>query len=437
MNPPVPPRRSGLFRSVVWLSASNVVAKPLWFLFITAGCIRVLGAAEYGTLTAAMALAGMTVAFSELGTGDYLTREGARGRQAVGPLFTNILAGRLGIGLLALATALGVGSSALGYVDTEAAALLGAGLYALGFRLNELCKAVYRGFEVFTHEAASLLVERILVIASGVAGLLVWRSAAGALGGMALGAAISLLLNVWWIHVRLSPLHPESLDLGRIRAAYVAALPLGAFGLFAAFLLLTGPVVIEATLGNRQAGLYGAGYKVIEMLMLVPMIVGTPLLPRLSRLYHEGDHRAFRDLTVRSVLLLGAAAVGIAAVVAVAASPIVALLAGRAEFAGTVPVLRVLAWAYPCMVVAMLMCTALIASDRQHTVAWLMGAAAAVNLLLNVALVPRFGVLAAAAVLLGTQALVAALSTWTWARSPFGATAESALLPNPPASAPT
>src|SRR5690606_34802262 len=64
----LPPRRSGIFHSLAWLTASNAVVKPLWFLFITVGCIRVLGAAEYGTLTAGLALAGMVIALSEVGT---------------------------------------------------------------------------------------------------------------------------------------------------------------------------------------------------------------------------------------------------------------------------------------------------------------------------------------------------------------------------------
>src|SRR5690606_26658446 len=253
----LPPRRSGIFHSLAWLTASNAVVKPLWFLFITVGCIRVLGAAEYGTLTAGLALAGMVIALSEVGTSAYLTREGARGPEETGTLFVNILAGRVGIGLLALVVTLLLGYL-LGYVEAEVTALLMAGLYVLGFRLNELCKAVYRAFEVLSYEAALLFVEPLAVLAAGAAGLLVWRNAAGALGGMARGTLASLVGNVWFIHARLSPLHRRALTFGRMRTAYAAALPIGLFFAFSTLLLLTGPVIVEALLGNEAAGLSGA-----------------------------------------------------------------------------------------------------------------------------------------------------------------------------------
>lgn len=432
----LPPRRSGIFHSLAWLTASNAVVKPLWFLFITVGCIRVLGAAEYGTLTAGLALAGMVIALSEVGTSAYLTREGARGPEETGTLFVNILAGRVGIGLLALVVTLLLGYL-LGYVEAEVTALLMAGLYVLGFRLNELCKAVYRAFEVFSYEAALLFIERLAVIAAGATGLLVWRNAAGALGGMALGTLASLVGNVWFIHARLSPLHRRALTFGRMRTAYAAALPIGLFFAFSTLLLLTGPVIVEALLGNEAAGLYGAGYKVVEMLMLLPAIVCAPLLPRLSRLFHQGNLAAFRRLVVRTALLLGGAAVAAAAVIAVSASHLVLILAGGEGFAGTVPVLHILAWAYPFMTLAMLMCFALIAADRHRIAAWIVGAAATLNLLLDVVLVPRYGVPAAAAVMLGSQALVAALSTWLWARGAEGTPAPSLLLSSPSSSART
>lgn len=161
-----PPPRAGLVRNLAWLTGANVVVKPVWFLFITAACMRGLGADRYGTLTAAMSLAAMAVIFTEFGTGEYVTKELARTPAAAPSLFTNVLAGRAATGLLAVAAALGVGT-ALGYEAPELTALLYAGAYTVTCRLNELCRALFRAYEVLRYEAYSLLVERVLVIAGG------------------------------------------------------------------------------------------------------------------------------------------------------------------------------------------------------------------------------------------------------------------------------
>ncbi|MDX1419148.1 MAG: oligosaccharide flippase family protein [Rubricoccaceae bacterium] len=410
MSEPAPTKREGLLKNLAWLTVGNAAAKPLWFLFITAICTRVLGAAEYGTLLAALALVGLVVGLTEMGTNAYVTRELSRQPGASSSLFTNLLAGRSALGLLAVAL-LPLGQ-VVGYATHEVAALTAAGAYTVAFRLNELCRTLYRAREVLRYEAASIVSERLLTVGGGLAGLLTTRSAVGTLLGMSAGILVALLANVAWIHGRLSPVRRAVLSLRTLGDAYRASVPIGLVFLFMMVVNVGGIVLVEATLGNAEAGRYGAAYKLLEMLQLLPTIICTPLLPRLSYLQLHGTAQGFRRVLLRSALGLTAATVAIAAVLSLTAPVVVRLLTADASFEGTIAILRVMAWAYPFMAVGMLLLYALVAADLHRYAAVLTAAAAVLSTGGLLALIPVYGALGAAFAFGGTHAVVVVGAAW-------------------------
>lgn len=230
---------------------------------------------------------------------------------------------------------------------------------------------------------------------------------------MAAGSALSFLTNAGWLQLRLSALHARLLSARAIRVAYTAAIPIGVFSVAATVLIQAGPVTIEALRGNVEAGQYGAGLRLVEMLQLLPSIVCAAVLPRLSSLHGAGDGAGFRRVLRLSMLGLGASNVVIAAGLAWQAPRVVALLAPSAArggaFEATGALLQVLGWASPLMALAMLLSFALIAADGQRALARIVTAAAAANAGLLLVLVPRYGALGAAAALLACQAAVVVL----------------------------
>ena len=397
--------RAPILHNVAWLSAGNVLVKPLWFVFITAACMRVLEAEGYGILTATLSLAAFASVLTEFGTGDYATREVARQPEASSRFFSTLLVGRVVLALVATAVVFGIGS-VLGYGREGLLALGCAAAYQLILRLNEFCRLFYRAFEVLRYEAISVVVERLLVVGIGFTALLLTRDAIGTLFGMALGMGIAFLANIVWVHRHLARFHYPLVDLGFLVQIYRQALPIGIFGLFSVLLLSNGPVLIEAMKGEVMAGRYGAAYRVIEMLMLMPTVICAAVLPRLALLYHQAERKAYLRILRISILGVGASAVLIAAALWLLGPFIVHLLAPGAAFEASGDVLRVLAWAFPFMSLTMLLAYALIAFDQQRFLAMLVGGAALGSLAVNLLLIPLYSYYAAAGVLIGGHALI-------------------------------
>jgi len=111
----------GLVRNMSWMTFPNLIVKPAWFLFITLVCIRYMGLAEYGVLTAALALMSICDGSLTLGSSPYTIREVARDRSQAGLFFSNLLISRMVMSLAAIGMGLGIrvwlGTGALDVVD--------------------------------------------------------------------------------------------------------------------------------------------------------------------------------------------------------------------------------------------------------------------------------------------------------------------------------
>jgi O-antigen/teichoic acid export membrane protein len=403
------PPSEDIRRSIAWLTIANGIAKPLWFVFITAICMRGLGPAGYGELTVALALAGVAVAIAEMGTGEYATREIARRPEDASLLFVNLLSGRAVMAVLCFTVVIG-GAYLLGLTATPVVALLAAGAYTVGLKGAEFCRAFYRAFSVLRYEAVSLSVERLLVMGTGVVGLVISHSAAGTLAGMSVGMLISFLLNLGWVHRRLARFTPALLDQRLLRRTYMLAAPIGLYYVFTMVLIGGGPVVLENIDGRAAAGEFGAASRLVEMLMLLPAVLCAVLLPRLSDLFHRGHLAGFKRLLTRAVLLLGGVSILIAVGLAAGAAPLLSLLAPSGDFAASVPLLRVVAWATPPMAIEMLVCFALIAADEQVFLAVATGLGALGHVILLLLATPALGGYAAGLSLIVSHLLIVGLA---------------------------
>ena len=407
------PRRDGVLQNVAWLGIANGIARPLWFLFVTAACMRVLGVDGYGRMTAALALSGSVTILTDLGTSIYCTREAARYPERASALFTNLLLAR---GALAGLGVLLIGMYGVVGGGTSIAAFVWAGVYTLGYNLTEYCRSFFRAMEVLRFEAATLLAEKTLVIGLGLAGLLVWRTAAGTLGGMAFGIVCTLAVSAFLVHRRVAPFALGEVSVQTIRRAYRASLPIGVYSAATVLLLSTGAILLEALADDREVGIFGGAYRIVEFLLLLPTIVCTAFLPRLSILHHQGDRQPYVRTLWRSTLFISGGTIAVAAVMGGLAEVLFTFLAGEG-FSASVPLLHALIWAYPFMGLTMLFSQVLVYTDDAWFPASVLVVTAVANGIFVASAVPHTGALGPALSLIAAHAIIAAICGWRAFRS--------------------
>lgn len=185
-----------------------------------------------------------------------------------------------------------------------------------------------------------------------------------------------------------------------------AAVPLGIAGVFGIILFRVDTVILAAFEPAAVVGDYGAAYRLFEATLFLGWSIGGAVYPVLSRL---DDRKGLATVYRGALKLAVAATLPLAVGAAVLAEPLVELLYG-AEFDEAATALQLLAPAIALFPVTYVTSLLLVARGRQRFIAVLYGAVTAVNIALNLVLIPEFSLNGAALATSLTEALVVLFS---------------------------
>lgn len=409
--------RPGLLANISWLSIANAIVKPLWFLFITAACMRLLGVQEFGVLTAALSLTMIAAGFVDLGMSQYTVREVSGALDKASLYFSNFMTLRIVNAFIAWGGALFV-AMFLDYRGNALLAVCFAGMYALTLNLTNYCRSIYQTFENLRQEAVMLIAEKILVIGGGLVMLFTTRSAAWTLAGMALGMTITTGINIYGIDKRFAKMCRSLVSLNFLKGSLRIMIPFGLAGLFTVIYYRVDMVMIEAMLGVIPTGQYGAAYRILEALHIVPSIVGlAAIYPRLARLHHAGAHADFKRLLRNGLLGLVGLSILVSLLLTALSGSVIRLLDPNPAYAPAADALRVLAWTFPFICAKSLLYSALICMDRQRLLAIALGFAVLFNIALNAFMIPAQGIHGAAIATIVTEILLTVIFTAYYVRA--------------------
>lgn len=173
---------------------------------------------------------------------------------------------------------------------------------------------------------------------AAIAGLLVW----GAVAGLNVRSSVAISIGAWWLAAALTLTHLSIPGWWRPRFDVVLVSKMLRYGLrvyggtVLGFLLVRlDLLLVNGYLGSREAGVYSVTAAIAEAMLLIPLVVGLNLLPRVAR----GVGPAMSAAAFRATaIVLGGACIA----VAVAAAPLVKILFG-AEFSDAAELLQLLA----------------------------------------------------------------------------------------------
>ena len=354
--------RSGrVARNVLVTLATQLISWGLTFA-VMLYLPRYVGDTGLGNLAFAASFVVIFGVFVPLGTSTVLVREIARDHDRAGELLTAALLLRLPLGLLMGAVAIVV-ASLLHYSPlVQLLVVLGmAGMIVVA--LNDALASALQGQENMTRQSAAVLVEKFL--ASGLTILLVleraplWTLAAvGLFTGM-----VSFLINASAFRSLLPTLRLPT--AGALRALALAGMPFMGWVVFRTLYSQTDPVILRLVTNAATVGWYAAATRLVGTSLFLPVAITTALLPTLSRLHRE-DPAAFRLLVRRMLGLVMLFGIPLSLVLMLVPDRLIALLHYPAGFAHSIPVLRVGGFGVLLYYAAMVLGTAVIASDGQH-----------------------------------------------------------------------
>lgn len=381
--------------------ASNALTLLLFVLLA-----RGLGVNRYGVFVALVAASAILQAVAELGLHTLLTRTVARAPEAAWHELRGVLVRQ---GLLILPAPLFIyGYMRLADIPADAhlaGVLIGASVW---FRaLKESVRGACRGLGRFGLEALFNWTERVGLLAAGVAVI--------ALGGTltAVGIvffsvrAVDFAVLVTTVRHQLRrPMPPP-----RPReATLLAALPFAVSNLMWSMYYQVDTALLSALSTPRDTGIYGALYRFVDLVQVLPrllIVVAFPVMAVDWVQNRDRFHRLYRSL--RSVITC--AALPVLFVLAGWSAPIIGLAFGPEYVDGA----RALSWIMLGNYFAfhsLLMVQASQAAGREHALALGLTATVALNIALNVMLIPRLGFRGAALATALTEVTYASILGW-------------------------
>jgi O-antigen/teichoic acid export membrane protein len=363
-----------------------------------------LGDTGYGRYATVIAYLALVSVVADLGFNPLYTREAARTRQELGHYLGTLLVVKMALAVAAtviLAIALGFGAR-LGALIVPGAALLIATAYA-----NLLRNTFYAVGRV-EFDAVAIIAE--IAIQGGLiffgarrhadVSFFVWAYTASFLFTIVYSLVVIRVFHLG--RVRLG------LDLGLVRRWFPLALPF-AFTFFLTNLYFRADVpILQQFRSFAEVGWYTFAYKPFEALQFVPLAIQAVVYPLLGVYFVSDVSRlklAYSRFFKVLVLLGWPLTVGTFVLV----HPIGRLFR---LFPQSEASLRILAFAIVFLFANSAFYAMLNATNRQHMNAWATGLAAAINIALNLILIPFYGYLAASATTVVTEASLCVFGWW-------------------------
>jgi O-antigen/teichoic acid export membrane protein len=389
--------------NALFILGARVVSR-LISLVVVVVLANALGATNYGRYTTLIAYLALVSVIADLGFNPLYTREAARNRQALGDYLGTLLVLKIALAVaasvvLAIALVFGAGLSSL---ILPGAALLIATAYA------NLLRNTFYAVGRAEFDAIAIVAE--IVIQGGLIFYGARHNAGVDFYVWAYVASFAFTIVYSLVVIRVFRLGQVRLgfDVNLVRRWFPLALPF-AFTFFLTNLYFRADVpILQHFRSFAEVGWYTFAYKPFEALQFIPLAIQVVVYPLLG-VYFVADVSRLKVAYERffKVLLLLGWPLTVGTFVLV--HPIGRLFR---LFPQSEASLRILAIAIVFLFANSAFYAMLNATNRQHLNAWATGLAAAINIALNLILIPFYGYLAASATTVVTEASLCIFGWW-------------------------
>lgn len=375
-----------IVKNTFWVTISTMLVK-----LARAGLIiyvaRILGAADYGIFTYALSLVGIFMIFADLGLTSIITRELSReGADKRAYISTGFAVKALFLAFSVLTAAL-IGPLISKFPESKSLIVIIATFVSLE-SLRSFLYAVPRAENKMQVEAGIGIVSEIvstaitlgLFFSNPTPEMLAYAYVAGNLAG--------LLLSFIFLRKHLSGV-AGNFKRELVRPIMNSSWPLAIMGVFGVFMTNIDAVMIGFWNDSAVLGIYAAAQKPISLLYVIPSLLTVSLFPIMSRMRSDpGRFGGFIEKSYRASIAIGLPIIigGI-----VLAGPLLSVAFGP-EYAPAILTFQILLVTLIATFPGSVFADVIMAEDRQKIFMRSSGFGGLTNVILNLILIPLFGI---------------------------------------------
>ncbi|MDO8626336.1 MAG: flippase [Candidatus Magasanikbacteria bacterium] len=388
-------------QNTVYLTVASVLQKAISFVYFTI-VARIIGVENTGQYFFALAFASVFAVVADFGMGPILTREMARTPERSERYVNNLLLSKLLFGAVAFIFIIGF-ANLLNYGSALKLLIYMAGVTMFFDNLQTVFYSTFRAHKNLKVEAVGLVVSQFLTLCFGTVALLSRAPLVYLIASYTAASLIMVCYGAYMVKTRLHLKLNFEFDWSILRFFLKYSWAFAAAAILSRLYAYTDSIFISKILPPAHLGWWSVPYKIAFAWQFIPVAVATSLYPVFSR--HFKDVEKIRETFIKAWRYLFMVVFPLALGIIAVARPLVLKLYG-AEFEPSIIVLQVLMLSLIFGFLSFISGAVLNASNRQNTQTVLMGVALIVNVILNLLLLPRYGLVGAAWAALATNIIL-------------------------------
>jgi O-antigen/teichoic acid export membrane protein len=395
---------SKVAKNTTVLLVAQIISYILAF-FYTIYTARYLGASGFGIISSALALGALLSIFTELGLSTLTVREVSRDKSLANKYIGNTLALKIILSSITL-TAL-VLIVTLGHYPQQIALVIYyiTLSYVVG-AFTSIFYSIFQAYEKMEYQSIGQIINSIIMF-SGILLIISYQLSIIEFGLIYLIASIislvyGIIICVWKfvlpkieidMNLWKNALTNIELDTNLWKFLITEAVPLAISGVFLLIAFRIDTILLLYYNGAEAVGFYNAAFGLMTALMFVPFVYVSAIFPLLSRLNVSSKEllKYSYEKSFKYLLILG---LPIAVGTTLLASPII-LLIYKSAFSQSIVALQILIWAIPIIFINYILGTAINSINKQRETVKTAFLAMILNIVLNVYLLPTYGLIAA------------------------------------------
>lgn len=296
---------------------------------------------------------------------------------------------------------------------------IGVAITALSFffiALNQILIGLFQKNLRMDKAAIAEVVSRVALVLGIIIAYRLNFGLTGILAATVFASAASFFLH--FIFSRKFARIKLSIDLDIWKKIIKTSWPLAITIGFNLIYLKTDTLILSLIKSQAEVGVYGAAYKVIDVLITFPFMFAGIILPILTMNWAKGNAQKFKTFLQRSFDAMMIIAIPLMIGAQFLAKPVMVLVAGQ-EFEQSGPILRVLILAAGLIFIGCMFAHAIIAINKQTKIIGVYIFTAITSVIGYLIFIPRYSYFGAAWITIYSEMIVAAASlflVWKYAK---------------------
>lgn len=380
-----------ILKQSFWLFLAQILSKAvsLFYIYYLA---RVLGVEGFGLYSVALAYFAIISSIADFGFNRYLVREVAKDKLVARELLSSVLMLRLTLTSVLFAV-FAVFLYSLDPDKMRVSLILLAALAILPQTIAFTFDGIFVAFKKLQFSAVALFLHSLLIAGLGVVLIRSGYGVGGAVIALILGQFGYALLLAGLL-AKVEGLNFSSVRIPIIKQVFKGSLPYGLLGILGLIYFRIDTIMLSYMKGSFETGLYSAGYKFLEAVVLVPGAFSAALFPALAKL-HDTDKTEMRKLYFKSLKLMGGLGVAVLILYITVLPQVIKTF--LPNYLSAIGVVNILALSVPFIFLAAPGVQVMFSSEKYLKKVILLSIfTVSFNIVLNYIFIPEFGFLAAA-----------------------------------------